>query len=565
MKRAPARTAAAAALASLVFSGAGRAQEPAAPQPPPAPTAEPTPAAAPEPTPAPATQQEPAASATPAPTRPVLELTLDEVVKRALENNVAIASQRYEPELSAQSVRSAAGVYDPLLSSTVSRTKRTSQGTSSLSGGDQIEDTNFVYNFGVSQLFKTGAQVDLAFDNSRETTSNVFTSRNPTFSSNLQAALTQPLLKNFSIDSFRQNLRVARKNREISDVQFKQTVANTIAGVKRLYYDLLATIDNLDAQRKSLDLAKKLLNENQIKVRVGTMAPLDVVAAESEVASREEGAIVAEAAVGDAEDALRREIFPKSEPEMWAYQIVPKDRPTAEPIPINTEAALASAMQNRTDLQAARKNLETADYTIDFTRNQLRPQFDLVAGYGISGIGGTIVEREQVGGLPIGPVINRIPGGYGDALSSVFGFDNPTWNVGVNFTFPIGNRQAKAANATARINKDQALVNLRSLELQVASEIRTAGRAVDTNIKRVGSTRAARVLAERRLDAEQKRFNAGMSTNFLVTQAQRDLSVAEVAEIRAIADYRNSLVEFERVQEAGTSGVSIVSSGTGGR
>jgi outer membrane protein len=151
-------------------------------------------------------------------------------------------------------------------------------------------------------------------------------------------------------------------------------------------------------------------------------------------------------------------------------------------------------------------------------------------------------------------VVETIPGGYGDAVSSVFGRDFPTWRVGVNFSYPILNRQARAYQAQAQIARRQSETSFRRLELQVAAEVRSAGRAVETNFKRVASTRAARTLATQRLDAEEKKFAAGMSTNFNVTQAQRDLALAEVAEIRAIADYRKSVINFERSQETGISG-----------
>lgn len=556
MKRACARTAAAVALATLTVGGIGWAQEPS---PSPSPTPE-----APAETPAEVLQTTPPTAPTTgtvdAPERPVLELSLDEVVERAMKNNVDIAVQSYDPRLSDEDIRSAQGAYDPLLTSTVNRQKRTAPSTGFLSGtSDKLEETDFAFNFGAEKLLQTGGLVELNFDNSRTRTNSTFTDINPLFASNLQARLTQPLLRNFRIDSFRQSVRVARKNREISEVQFRQIVVNTIANVKQLYYNLIAQIDNLGAQRKSLDLAKKLLRENEIKVRVGTMAPLDVVSAESEVASREEGVISAEAAVADAEDTLKSAIFPQTDSAMWAYRVVPKDRPSAEAMPIDIEAAIAAALQKRTDVQSARKSLERADYVIDFTGNQLRPGVNLIAGYGAQGVGGTVVPQEPVPGAPPTNTAT-VPSGYGGAVGDVFARDFPTWNVGVNFTFPLGNRQAKAANAQARITKDQSLASLRRLELQVASEVRSAGRAVETNFKRVQSTQAARVLAERRLDAEQKRFNAGMSTNFLVTQAQRDLSVAEGNEIAAIADYRNSLVNFDRVQEAGTNGVSFVGS-----
>jgi outer membrane protein TolC len=233
---------------------------------------------------------------------------------------------------------------------------------------------------------------------------------------------------------------------------------------------------------------------------------------------------------------------------------------------VDVEAATRRAIEQRTDVVAARKNLENADDNVKYASNQTLPDLNLVAAYGTSGIGGTIIEREGFGG----PVIRTTPGGYGDALSSVFGRDYPTWTLGLNFTYPLFNRQARANSARARISRDQTVASLRRLEMQVASEVRSAGRAVDTNYKRVESTRAARVLAEQRLDAEQKKFAAGMSTNFAVTQAQRDLALAAVLELRAVADYRKSVVNFDRVQLAGggvafaTSASSRLTSPTGG-
>jgi HAE1 family hydrophobic/amphiphilic exporter-1 len=163
--------------------------------------------------------------------------------------------------------------------------------------------------------------------------------------------------------------------------------------------------------------------------------------------------------------------------------------------------------------------------------------------------------------------VGTVPGGYGDALGEVFGADYPTWTIGVNLSYSIPNRSAKASAAAALLSKEQALASFRRLELQVAAEVRTAARGVESGFKRVASNQAARRLAAQRLDAEEKKFAAGMSTNFFVTQAQRDLATAAVNELRAIADYGKSVINFQRVQEAGVSGtgaVAILAGGSGG-
>jgi outer membrane protein TolC len=505
-----------------------------------------------EPAPAPPATT-PAQDATVA--RPALQLSQQDVVTRALENNADIAVERFNPQASEQNVRELQGFYEPLLYSTLLQNSRSDPARNAFAGAASVNTDTITYDFGARKELRTGGNVRLDFTNSRSSTNSVFNTFNPSFGSNFNAQLNQPLLRGFRIDPTRYQIRVARNNRQISEVQFRQTVVNTIANVRQLYNDLLYAIDNLEAQRKSLALARRLLEENQIRVRVGTMAPLDVVAAESEVASREETVILAEAAVLEAEDAIKRAIFPENDPTTWDARILPTDRPTAEPVRVDSEAAIRNALEKRTDLLAARKGLENADSAVELAKNQELPQIDVVAAYGTTGVGGTQIEREGFGG----PIIRTVPGGYGDALSNVFGRDFPTWSLGFNISYPIFNRQADAAAARAEVSREQSRASLRRLELQVTAEVRSAARAVDTNLKRVESTRAARVLQERRLDAEEKRFAAGMSTNFFVTQAQRDLALAQVLELRAIADYRNSLVNFERVQEAG-GGVSFASS-----
>lgn len=256
-------------------------------------------------------------------TGPVLDLSLDEAVKRTLANNADIAVEKFNPQSSEESVRQLRAFYEPYLTSTLSQNSATSPATNAFSGAEKVNSDTFTYNFGAAENLPTGGAAQVTFNNNRQTTNSVFTTFNPSFSSRFNLSLSQPLLRNFAIDSNRYQIKVAKKNREISDVQFHQTVVNTVAGVKQSYYDLIYAIDNLEAAKKSLGLAQQLLQENQIKVRVGTLAPLDVVQAQSEVASREAGVIAAQAAVADAEDTLKRSIFDTNDPATWATRIVP--------------------------------------------------------------------------------------------------------------------------------------------------------------------------------------------------------------------------------------------------
>jgi outer membrane protein len=488
------------------------------------------------------------ASDKPSDGRVLLELPIADAVERALKNNTDLAVEKFNPESSAEDVRSAEGAYDPFLQAAINKHSADTPAQSAFSGGDTVNTATWTWNVGAAQLLKTGATWSAIFNNNKQSSTSVFSTYNPSFASSLTLSVTQPLLKNLKTDPSRTQLLISKNNRTISDVQFRQTVVNTVANVKKLYYDVIFNMDNLQAAQKSLTLARKLLNENQIKVKVGTLAPLDVVEAESEVATRDEGVITAENSLAEAEDALKSAIFPTNSPEMWATHVVPTDRPSAERREVNAEEAVKNALEKRTDIVAARRNLENNDLSLRLAGDLTKPQLDLVGAYGGVGQGGTQIVRDGFGG----PIISTVPGGYGDALSSVFGRDFPTWTVGVNLSYPLFNRQAKASQARARLSKDQALASLNRLELQVATQVRSAARNVETNYKRVQSTGAARVLSTRRLDAEEKKFAAGMSTNFLVTQAQRDLAVAEVSELQSIADYRKSIIELDRVQEAGS-------------
>jgi len=480
----------------------------------------------------------------------VLALTADEAVQRALENNADLAVEKFTPQGADLSISDANAAYDPVVTSTISTQSRSSKATNVFQGGASVASDTLTYDFGASKAIRTGGAFRVDFRNNRATTNSQITTFNPTYNASFNANFTQPLLRNRTIDQNRLNLKVTKRNKEITDLQFRSIVVSTLANVRKLYYDLIYATENLSAQRKSLALAQKFLNENQIKVNVGTLAPLDVVAAESEVATREEGVVIAENSLAEAQDAIKRAILPKNDPDAWKTEIVATERPTAQPVPVNAEAAINTALEKRIDYQVLQRNLQNLEDQVSLVRQGRKPALDLFANYGTVGAGGTQLRNLQTGN----PLTTPIAGGYGDALSEIVGRDFPTWNIGVNFSYPIFNRVGKNSAARAELALDQYRSLIRRSELQIASEVRTASRAVETNFKRVATTRSARTLQNRRLDAEEKKFAAGMSTNFLVTQAQRDLALAEVAEIRAIADYNKSLVDFGRVQEAGLSG-----------
>jgi outer membrane protein TolC len=491
---------------------------------------------------------------------PVRALTVDEAVRLALEQNVSLQVERLNPRIQDEIVSQAQGAWAPSLFGTTSFRDASNPPNSFLSGStDTLQTRLLSAEAGIEARLPWGSQYRVSFDTARSTTNNEFSNFNPELGGGLNLRFIQPLLRDRQIDNPRQQLVVSKRNREISDITLRGTVVSTIRTVKNAYWDLKYAMANLEVQRQSLDLARQTLKDNRTRVEVGTMAPIDIVEAESEVARNEEAVIVAEAGIKQAEDALRALIFDPATPAFWTMTLDPVDAPVMSQPPIDVDGAVRTALDKRTDLQQARKNLDTVDDNIKYYKNQLLPQLTLQADVNTAGLGGTQFLRGS--GFPP-PVIGEVDRGYGNVLGDSFTFDYPTWTFAVNVSYPLGKSTTEATLARTRIEKTQGELSVKNLELQVGTQVRNLGRNVNTNLKRIEATRATRQLNERRLEAEQKKFAVGTSTSFLVFQAQRDLATARANELKAIVDYNKSLVDFEAVQEAAIGGGGVSIAGT---
>ncbi len=477
-------------------------------------------------------------------------LSVDEAVRLAAENNLGIQLARYEPQLEDLNIAQVRASYVPSFTSTFQSVSRTQPNQNFLQGAVTSSDDQFVSNHGITATLPWGGTYDVGWDSSKFESNNFSSTFNPQLRSNLSARVTQPLLRNFGIDNIRQQLQVGEMNRDIADVQLRESLTAISRTVRNAYWDLAFQIASLEVARQSLDLANESLRNTRARIEIGTTPPIDEVADEAEVAQREEAVIIAEAQIATAEDTLRSLIYDPSTPDFWSIRIQPDELPPFLPAPLDVDAAIARALQRRTDLEQVRKSLEINDVTLRYQRNQTLPDVTAVFDYGLAGVGGTRIER----GLgPLGPGTGDPIGfsqrSFGAVLGDVFANDYPSWTAGVNISYPIGRSQQEAALARTRLQRTQTQTQLRNQQLQVETEVRQRARQAQTNQQRVASTRVSRELAERRLDAEQRKFTAGTSTNFFVLQAQRDLAVARNNELRAILDYNQSLVDLETVQE----------------
>ena len=490
-------------------------------------------------------------------TGPTVSLSADDAVTRALERNLDVQVQRLEPQLLDLQVAGLWSVYRPTLTSSLFTQSQTQLPSDQLAGGvgasaNQITSDSTQWNGGVLQNLRWGGGQLLAnFNNTRLETSQSTALRNPAFTSNFQAQYTQPLMRNFRTDQTRSSLLITRLQQQITDLNLRSTLTITEASVRNAYWDLVFAIENVEAARRSLELSTKLVQDNRSRVEIGTMAPIDIVQAQAEEATRRQTFVTAEATRRTNELALKRLIVGGTDDDLWNAVIEPTDRPSPVAEPLDLEGAVRNALANRADIAVAQRSLEQNQIAMTNLRNQTLPDLNLIANYNLQGRGGPVLVRQQ--GAIGGAVTSTIPGGYVDALRTLGNFAAPTWSVRLNFNYPIGQSQQEANYARARVQVSQTQAQVRQAELIIATEVTNAALTVQNSLEAVQASAVARELSEQRLAAAQSKFEVGMATNFEVVQAQRDLADARSTELRNILNYRKAQVDFERSQLAGTS------------
>ncbi len=483
-----------------------------------------------------------------------LNLSVDEAVTLALENNLDLKTDRLDPQIGDTRVAAASGLFKPTVSSTVNRNNQL-QPPSSLLFPTSTRTDVVTTNVGLNQRLPWfGTAYNVAWDTSHSDSNSFLNSFNPLLRSGFSASVSQPLLRDLFTDAARTNVALSRNNRTIADTRLQESVVRTTAAVKAAYWNLVAARANVLARQAARRLAEELVRVNTAKVEVGQSPPIDLVSAQAEVASNQEQLIVAETTVKQSEDRLRVLIFDAARRDVWSIAIEPTDTPPIGTAAVDIEAAVTNALRDRADLARARKDIENAGVSLRLASSQKLPDVRVNATYQASGLGGTEVLR--TGGFP-GTILG--PGqvvGFGTILDQLFRSDFPTWAVGVSVSYPIGQSAEDANQARSRLEAQQAAQRMKSAEGRVIQQVRDAAWKMEMNARRVETARLVRELAEQRRDVEQRRFEVGMSTSFLVIQAQRDLAQATQNELSAVLAYDLSLVDFEAVQQAGPAGAA---------
>jgi outer membrane protein TolC len=481
--------------------------------------------------------------------RPVLNLTVDQAIQRALERNLNIKVQKLFPQINDYSLQQTRAFYRPTLTGTFGYSDRSAQSTSQLEGGAHTTTSGQTFNGGVSENLKFhGASGSISFSNARAFTDSTFTTRNPSFSSGLSFNFAQPLLRNWATDSTRTSLLTQEIARQVSDIALRTSIENTIAAVRNAYWDLRAAIEAIEIAREGLAQANQLVADNDIKVQIGTMAPLDVVTAKS-AAARQNVTVFQNIGTWQTRElALKALIAGATDDDAFKATINPIDKPDFTQVTPDIPAAITKALAQRTDLDQARKTLQSSEISLKLTADATKPDLSLAANYSMSGVGGPLFVRS---GLGSSTITTTTPGGYFDALTSVLRVDVPAWSLTFNFTYPLGMASAKAGLARSRLTLDQSRLTLKVSELGVATDVTNAGLAVQNGYLSLQASTVARQLAEQTNAAEKSKFDVGLSTNYLVVQTLTDLNNARLAELNAMITYIKAVIEYDRVQVLG--------------
>ena len=467
-----------------------------------------------------------------------LKLSLDDALKTAVQNNVGIQLERYVLLESGQSLRGQYGVFDWFTTADIERQSSQSPTTSQFAPSGQRAT---IANFGLSQLIPTGGTYSIGFNNSRGTVTGGGTFINPAYRSSLGLGLTHPLMRNFGVDVTRRGILIARNTLGINRDVFRGTLMDTAVTTEQSYLDLVYARQFVDVVKEALFLARDQARITQIRIDVGASAPLDILQPRVQIATQEENLIAAVAAVRDAEDRLRA-VMHLAEAD-WNRPIIPTSPVGYTPITVNPDQAVATAMQLRPELHEQQLTTATRKIQYTYARNQVLPQVDLKLNYNAAGLAGRTQEFDPVTGLPTGRFNTT---GYSNALSQVFGNDFPSWIVGVNIGLPLTNIGARAEAKRAELDIALARANEEQTRQNISVEVRKTARDIDTTAKEITASRAARDAAEQNLEAERRRYENGMTTNFQVLQIQQQLSDSRAREISALVAYNKSVAAYHR-------------------
>ena len=475
-----------------------------------------------------------------------LHVSLIDLTKLALQNNLDIAISDTNEVIYQQKVLQAHGVYDPTLTVGlgVQSAKRPNTNLTNQSTGGNFNSLDYAnWNFQYAQSVPTGGGIVGTYNSNRSDTNQQFALFTPQYSSSVNIQFTQPLNRNRRIDQMRGTIKLANLDTKINDSQFKQTVTTTIATIQGMYWDLVGAIHDFEIKRASVQLAQISLENNIKEVAIGVQPSISITEARATMSSRQVDLLSSREAIVVAENNLRAVISPDRNADIWQKEIVPADSPEFHEYQVDLTTEIDTALRTRPELEQYILQIEENAVNDRLERNLKKWQVDFVASYGATGVGGP----QSINPLTGQPLIDpSLVGGVGSANRTLFtgGFTN--WSTGFNIQIPLRNRSLDAQLVQVKVQKQQLDINRRNMEQKIAVQVRNAYEDLITNKQRVETAHVALELAKEQLDGETKRFESGISQNFLVLQRQNDYATAQGTELQSLISYKKSVISLQQ-------------------
>jgi len=479
-------------------------------------------------------------------------ITLQEVIQQVLANNKTVAITRIDVEQAGFNVKAALGAFDPVLGGQATYQHQVTAVSSFLGGSTTGSVTQKTFNF-VPQvsgaLPAIGSTYSVQFSSQRVNSNSQFLSLNPQFPSALTMGFTQPLFKNLAIDQRRQQIEVAKKNQSLSTEQFRQQLIATVAQAEQAYWQLRFARENLDVQFQGLQLAQEQARSNQRRANSGTLAPIEVTEAQTQVATSEQSVYQAQQALTTAENALKSLILPDRSAPFWSSALIPTTDFNVDAPLVSVDQALTDALANRPELAQNQISASINQTNVHFSRNQIKPQLDLLLNYTASGLAGQAVPQLPIATPGAGSLTGAPPpelvGGYGQSLSNLFNQKFPTFEAGLQLALPIRNRTAQANLATALAQGRQIKLQQEQIEEAVEADVRNTLQGVKSAQAILKAATDGRQWAEQMYESEQRKFQAGTTTVFLVFQRETAMINARTEYFRAQADLSTAISQFD--------------------
>jgi outer membrane protein len=461
--------------------------------------------------------------------------------------------------------------FDPSLTGTLQIEHLVSPLSNTVTTGVPILQQNTgTANFAYNQGFAPGTNMSVGFNNTRQTTNSLGSFLNPSLNSGFRFTLQQHLLQGFGIAVNKRNIYIANNNRQISTQAFRNQIISTVSQIQNIYWDLVNAYEDLKVKQRSLSLAEKTESDNRKQVEIGTLAPIEIVRADSEVSTRRQDLIISQTNLQLQQTLIKNALTRNlSDPLLATIPVVPTDTmslPKEEPV-IPIQDLVKKAIDQRPDLEQSRIDLVNRDISKKAAKNSLLPAVDLIAFYGGSGLAGAQNPLRSCAAATCTPAEltagKQAPGtvadsGFGSSFGSLFDSSAPDKGVGLSLSIPIRNRSAQADQIRSELEFRQAQLRYLQQQNQVGIDVRNAQFALQQNRARVDAAISGRELAQQSLDAEQKKYTLGASTNILVLQAQRDLAVSESNVVAAMSAYEKSRVALDQVTGNTLSRLGIV-------